>query len=104
VFSRLFSPEAIMLTHILSCSPSPSRPAEPTVDSQRVAEIAEKRLRNARCAELRHVSCLFTDGVLTLRGVVTSYYLKQIAQASVRDLDDVSQVQNLIRVCTATAE
>lgn len=93
-----------MLTNTLSFSPSLSHPAKPTVGSQRVAVLAEERLRNARSAELRHVSCLFTDGVLTLRGVVTSYYLKQIAQASVRDLDDVAQVQNLIRVCTVTAE
>lgn len=93
-----------MLTHTLSISPSPSLPAKPTVDNQHIAELAEERLRNARFAELRHVSCLFADGVLTLRGVVTSYYLKQIAQASVRNIDDVSRVQNLIRVCTATAE
>jgi osmotically-inducible protein OsmY len=93
-----------MLTHALSFSPSPSVPANSPVDSRLVAELAERRLRNARWAELRHVSCCFADGVLTLRGVVTSYYLKQIAQASVRDIEEVSQVQNLIRVCTATAE
>jgi hypothetical protein len=43
------------------------------------AVAAEARLLNSPYLELRRVSCEFHEGVLTLRGNVPRYYLKQIA-------------------------
>ena len=51
-------------------------------------------------AELRCIHCEFQqhDHVLTLRGRVSRYYLKQLAQEIVKSLDGVDQVVNLIQV------
>jgi hypothetical protein len=42
-------------------------------------------LRLAPYTELARVTCTLRDGVLTLNGSVSSYYLKQIAQRIVLD-------------------
>jgi hypothetical protein len=47
------------------------------------------------------VCCQFDQGVLTLRGRVASYYLKQLAQAVVRQLAGVQQVRNCLEVAAA---
>ena len=59
---------------------------------------AGARLRQAPYAALRQVSCRLRDGVLTLRGRVPSYYLKQTAQALLISLDDVLQINNELDV------
>ena len=63
-----------------------------------VAERAETLLR--RNGHLFHqtISCEYQDGVLTLRGVVPSYYLKQVAQEVVASLEDVVQIDNRMEV------
>jgi osmotically-inducible protein OsmY len=66
--------------------------------SKDLADVAEERLRNARHIAFQGVACSFEGGVLVLRGVVESYYLKQLAQSLVRTLDNVSRVENSIRV------
>jgi len=38
------------------------------------------------------------DGRVTLRGVVNSYYQKQMAQEAIRRIDGVSQIENLLEV------
>jgi hypothetical protein len=63
-----------------------------------VAERAgQELLRNAYLA-LKNVTCEYREGVLTLRGCLPSYYLKQVAQTAVGHLDGVRQVVNLIQV------
>jgi osmotically-inducible protein OsmY len=47
------------------------------------------------------VSCHFHEGVLTLRGRVGSYYLKQVAQTLVRSLESVRQVSNQLMVISS---
>jgi osmotically-inducible protein OsmY len=63
-----------------------------------IAELALDRLRHSRYLALRKIGCEASDGVLTLRGCVNSYYLKQIAQMSVADLDGVKGIVNEIEV------
>jgi hypothetical protein len=43
-----------------------------------VVEGAENRLRSNSYLALKNVSCEFREGVLTLRGYLPSYYLKQM--------------------------
>ena len=45
---------------------------------------AEERLRRSSCLALRDISCLANGGVLTLRGYLPSYYLKQVVRRSPR--------------------
>ena len=67
---------------------------------QEIAEIAQQVLRQSSYFELRDVACDFSGGVLTLRGRVPSYHLKQLAQASVAELPGVVEVHNRVEVVT----
>ena len=67
---------------------------------QEIAEIAQQVLRQSSYFELRDVSCDFSGGILTLRGRVPSYHLKQLAQASVADVPGVVEVHNRVEVVT----
>jgi hypothetical protein len=49
----------------------------------------------------RDIQFEFADGVLTLRGRVPSYYLKQILQTWLRKLDGVQQIENEVDVVSA---
>jgi osmotically-inducible protein OsmY len=53
---------------------------------------------------IRRVRCSLADGILTLAGQVPSFYLKQLAQISVRRLEGVRQISNRIEVPTASPE
>ena len=59
---------------------------------------AQSRLRKSGYHELCLVSCDFHEGVLTLRGCVSSFYLKQVAQELIRRLDGVEEVNNRLEV------
>ena len=59
---------------------------------------AQSRLRTSGYHELHLVSCEFHEGVLTLRGHVSSFYLKQVAQTLIRDLDGVGEINNRLDV------
>ena len=59
---------------------------------------AQSRLRKSGYHELHLVSCDFHEGVLTLRGCVSSFYLKQVAQELIRRLDGAEEVNNRLEV------
>jgi hypothetical protein len=63
-----------------------------------VGELAERRLHSNSYLTLKNVSCDYREGVLTLRGRVPTYYLKQIAQSVVVDLAGVERIDNRIEV------
>jgi osmotically-inducible protein OsmY len=69
-----------------------------------ISSSVERRLQRSGYAALSRVSCEFQreSGVLHLHGAVPSYYLKQVAQELVGDLDAVRLVHNQINV-TRTA-
>src|ERR1700722_20386222 len=66
-----------------------------------VAEGAEVRLRSNSYLALKNVSCEYHEGVLTLRGCLPTYYLKQMAQTAVARLDGVQRIVNEIEVVAA---
>jgi osmotically-inducible protein OsmY len=63
-----------------------------------VTDQAESRLRAHSYLALKNISCDYRDGVLTLRGCLPTYYLKQVAQAAVGQLDGVQRIVNEIEV------
>jgi hypothetical protein len=69
-----------------------------------VAEQAERRLRSHSYLALKNVSCEYRDGVLTLRGCLPTYYLKQVAQAAVGQLDGVRCIVNDIEVTSCARQ
>jgi hypothetical protein len=65
---------------------------------QEIAEIAQTALRQSPYFELHNVSCDFSGGILTLHGRLPTYYLKQLAQASVAEVPGVIEVHNRVEV------
>jgi osmotically-inducible protein OsmY len=63
-----------------------------------IKAVVEGRMRHSGYYELREVSCDFHEGVLTLRGCVASYYLKQLAQSLALHLDGVEEINNKLEV------
>lgn len=80
-----------LASHPIEMSSSP-RPA------QRIVEGAESCLRSNSYLALKNVSCDYHDGVLTLRGCLPSYYLKQIAQTAVARVAGAIRIVNEIEV------
>jgi osmotically-inducible protein OsmY len=63
-----------------------------------ITEIARAVLQQSAYTEIRELSCDFNGGVLTLRGRVPTYYLKQVAQEAVADVPGVIEVCNGVEV------
>ena len=59
---------------------SAKQPVLSPSEKEIVETDATSRLRRSRYQPVQCVSCEFHEGVLTLRGRVSSYYLKQIIQ------------------------
>jgi osmotically-inducible protein OsmY len=63
-----------------------------------IDRTAEEQLRRSSYLALHDISCLASDGVITLRGYLPSYYLKQVAQEIVSGVEGVRHVVNRIEV------
>jgi osmotically-inducible protein OsmY len=63
-----------------------------------IGEAATRCLRDSSYQALRRVLCESDNGVLLLRGCLSSFYLKQIAQEAVARVNGVTQVVNDIEV------
>lgn len=63
-----------------------------------LAEVRRK-LHESSYYFLRTVGCEFERGVLTLRGRVPSFYLKQLAQSLAARVAGVERVVNALEVC-----
>jgi hypothetical protein len=68
------------------------------LSTQGIAEGAEIQLRSNSYLALKNVSCEYSEGTLTLRGCLPSYYLKQMAQTAVARIDGVKRIVNEIEV------
>jgi osmotically-inducible protein OsmY len=68
-----------------------------------IAETARTALRRSPYFELHDLSCDYSGGILTLRGTVPTYYLKQIAQTSVANVPGVVEVHNRVEVASPSA-
>jgi len=66
--------------------------------SPAVVKAADNRLRRSPYPRVARVSCEYDRGVLLLRGRVSSYYQKQLAQETLRDLEGVVEIVNEIEV------
>jgi len=66
-----------------------------------LSEFAEIRLRSNSYLALRNIRCEAQGRVLVLSGCLPSYYLKQIAQAAVAQIEGVERIDNRIEVLVA---
>lgn len=69
-----------------------------STDKTSVCGHAERLLRKSAYTQLHRVKCELINGTLFLRGQVTSFHLKQIAQQSVRDLQGIDRIYNFVQV------
>ena len=86
-------------TAILTQSSSPineQRDALPT--TCHIAIAAKERWASSGYSALKSIECECNDGVLVIRGVVPSYYFKQMAQESIRSLEGVTRIVNELSV------
>jgi len=63
-----------------------------------VGDAAERRLRESPYFFLKQITCYFDHGVLTLRGTVPMWQLKQFAESIVARVDGVRQIVNQVEV------
>ena len=70
----------------------------PNVASERMAAEIRRRLRATGCHALCSVKCECRDGMVVLRGQVSTYYHKQLAQAVLLIDPLVETLVNLIDV------
>jgi hypothetical protein len=76
-------------------TPTMERPSS----SHELAKAARKRLKSTSYPGIRALSCECDDrGVLYLRGRLSSYYHKQLAQEAVADLPGIVQIVNQAEV------
>lgn len=62
------------------------------------AQVAERIFRASPYHAIRSLKCDYREGILTIRGPLPSYHLKQTAQTVVRDLAGVQRIENLAEV------
>src|SRR5437764_990821 len=62
------------------------------------ALAVQERLRNSAYIELRGISWTINNKILCLRGRVSSYYVRQLAQACVQGLEGVEAIDNQLEV------
>ena len=84
--------------------PSPEGTAiESPAQRGSVVERAEACLRGNAYLALKNVGCEFDQGVLTLRGCLPTYHLKQMAQTAVAHIEGVERIVNAIEVVSPSA-
>jgi len=76
----------------------------PSKEKQIIEAAAQSRLRTSGYHQLRLISCEFHEGVLTLRGHVSSFHLKQVAQTLIRTMAGVGEINNRLEVAIAGNE
>ena len=69
-----------------------------------VEELAERRLRESPYYFLKQISCQFNAGVLTLRGTVPLWQLRQFAESIVARVEGVRVIENQVEVFDPLAE
>ena len=67
-------------------------------DDPRAGEVAEDKLRHSAYLALQNLSCEFCAGVLTVRGLLPSYYLKQVALATVATVAGVERIDDRVEI------
>ncbi len=76
---------------------SQGRPAMNAGD-RKLCAAASEALAKSRYLALRRLDCRVLGGVVEISGTVSSFYLKQLAQAAVLELGSSGKVRNLVEV------
>ncbi len=74
------------------------KPLSNEKQADQILALAKDRILHQSHLSVQRIWCEYKGMRLYLRGQVPSFYLKQLAQAAVSNLDGVSQVVNEIEV------
>ena len=74
------------------------RPVRSPSEQEVVEASVRSKLQQSCYQQVQRVSSEFHEGVLTLRGQVSSFYLKQIVQTLVLKVDGVEEINNRVDV------
>ena len=78
-------------------SSAPSlRSSSPEVSD--VAELCQQKLSRSPYIALRYLICHFHEGMLTVRGTVPTFYTKQMAYITIRDVPGVERIVDQVEV------
>jgi hypothetical protein len=82
-----------------SASPGEAPKSESSTECEQslLAEVVAV-LRDSPYFELSRLDCRVSDGRVEMRGILSSYFLKQMAQEAVLGLNAAKEVQNLVQV------
>lgn len=69
-----------------------------------IAIAARQKLASLSFPELRSVKCAYHEGVLTLRGEVNRFFLRQMALSAARSVPGVDEVVDELQVCNERDE
>ena len=77
---------------------SPADAPNHAADSSSPGDRARQIISTSTYPEVRRLSAVFGDGVLTLTGQLPSFYMKQIVLSAVRDIAGVERIEHHIDV------
>jgi osmotically-inducible protein OsmY len=77
--------------------------SSPRREDEIIERRITRRLRTSPYLSVRRVTCRFHEGMLRLQGRVPSYYLKQMAQTMVLEMEGVDEIDNQLEVITPPA-
>lgn len=66
--------------------------------SNTLTRTSQQRIRSSKYAEVRTIKCEVRDRILFLRGQVSSFFLKQLAQEAVRSVEGIGYISNYVEV------
>jgi len=92
------APPATMIRVPVSQTAVSLPPRRQTDHDAHLRERVLQALHASGYPALRSVRCHVTDGLVTLEGVVASYFLKQLAQASALRVCETCEVRNTMDV------
>ena len=75
-----------------------SLPNDSPSSNAQLARAVETRMRTCHYWHLRSITCESKQGVVTILGRVPSYYLRDLAERLVSQVDGVEEIVNLIQV------
>jgi hypothetical protein len=68
------------------------------IEKESVLKETRIRFQCSPYPELHDIHCDFHEGVLTMRGCVSSFFLKQIAQTIVFSIESIDAIENCLTV------
>jgi osmotically-inducible protein OsmY len=65
---------------------------------ERICEEATRKLRSTGYAPVSNLACDVQNGVVTIKGSVPTFHLRQVAHSAIQRIDGVREVQDLVEV------